>query len=307
MRFRRIVIYCLLICLIKSSLIAQQLVDQTNIKIYSFEDGLSHRNVFDIEQDSSGFIWVGTISGLNRFDSKTFLNYDLTAKDLSIPNSYISNLQFLNESQLLVSLPNQLIKIDLEEKAFQKLKFEEGFLEANQKSTFGKLYLDRKKTLWTFNQIDQSGQSYLHKITQDSILQNVIPCEGNFTKRAIIDYEDGLLFSSNQNELRKISDSGKTLKTFSIVAKNKKSKFWIVQLQKTNDGTLWALSNTGLVFYLPINSQEFIQQETAALSKKNNTYNSFFVQENGNIWLAGIGVCQNIIFKIMSRLITLKK
>lgn len=37
--------------------------DQFQIKVYEFEDGLSHRNVFKVQQDALGFIWIATING----------------------------------------------------------------------------------------------------------------------------------------------------------------------------------------------------------------------------------------------------
>lgn len=42
------------------------------LKHYDVKDGLSHRQVNCIYQDSRGFIWVGTRYGLNRFDGYSF-------------------------------------------------------------------------------------------------------------------------------------------------------------------------------------------------------------------------------------------
>lgn len=43
-----------------------------NVQFFSFENGLSHRNVFCSYRDSLGYMWMGTKYGLNRFDGYDF-------------------------------------------------------------------------------------------------------------------------------------------------------------------------------------------------------------------------------------------
>jgi ligand-binding sensor domain-containing protein len=45
------------------------------IKNYSTSQGLSHKTVLDIIQDRHGFLWIGTSSGLNKYDGYSFTNY----------------------------------------------------------------------------------------------------------------------------------------------------------------------------------------------------------------------------------------
>ena len=67
--------------------------DIPNSRLLSFEtitnsDGLSHNNVRCIFQDSKGFLWIGTNSGLNRYDGKDYLIFK---HDPQNPNSLSSN------------------------------------------------------------------------------------------------------------------------------------------------------------------------------------------------------------------------
>ena len=39
---------------------------------YSSNEGLSYSNVKCIQQDTLGFLWVGTLNGLNRYDGIQF-------------------------------------------------------------------------------------------------------------------------------------------------------------------------------------------------------------------------------------------
>ena len=42
---------------------------------YSLQDGLGQSRVYAIVQDTSGYIWLGTLDGVSRFDGNTFVNY----------------------------------------------------------------------------------------------------------------------------------------------------------------------------------------------------------------------------------------
>lgn len=60
----------LLICLTKG--FSQK---QLRLQHFSTEEGLSHSTITDIFQDRSGFLWISTYNGLNRFDGTTFRTY----------------------------------------------------------------------------------------------------------------------------------------------------------------------------------------------------------------------------------------
>ena len=54
---------------------------QVRFDHYNSEDGLSQDSVFDILQDSKGFLWFATQDGLNRFDGYTFTIYKHNIRD----------------------------------------------------------------------------------------------------------------------------------------------------------------------------------------------------------------------------------
>lgn len=58
--------------LLTPSLLAQDLGEFIN---YTVEDGLPSNTIYAIEQDSLGYIWLGTDKGLSRFDGIEFINY----------------------------------------------------------------------------------------------------------------------------------------------------------------------------------------------------------------------------------------
>ncbi|MFN8239749.1 MAG: histidine kinase [Bacteroidales bacterium] len=70
-RFREIVLIIILV--VRSSFMFSQ--DNYLLKTYTSEDGLSYDHVQSICQDKTGFYWIATWDGLNRFDGYEFKNY----------------------------------------------------------------------------------------------------------------------------------------------------------------------------------------------------------------------------------------
>jgi len=83
--------------------------NQYNFGHINYSNGLSHNHVFCFAEDNDGFLWIGTRSGLNRYDGyncKTFKH------DPSNPNSLpVNTVEFIVKDQLgrlWVGLPDQV-------------------------------------------------------------------------------------------------------------------------------------------------------------------------------------------------------
>jgi ligand-binding sensor domain-containing protein len=60
--------------LIQSPLSAQSL-NENDFTSYTRLQGLSNNSISGIVQDSTGYLWVATYKGLNKFDGRNFTNY----------------------------------------------------------------------------------------------------------------------------------------------------------------------------------------------------------------------------------------
>lgn len=69
-------IWLIIFSIIYTDLSAQS--ERFTIKKYTVKDGLPDSYILNMFPDSRGFLWVGTINGISRFDGKNFINYNLS-------------------------------------------------------------------------------------------------------------------------------------------------------------------------------------------------------------------------------------
>lgn len=100
-RLRKLCLWLLSIPFFHPSAFAQSPLPDFKFERIAMEHGLSHGTVTDIVQDSSGFIWIGTADGLNRFDGRSFKIFKHNPKDAhSISSSFVRTL-FVDRSGTL--------------------------------------------------------------------------------------------------------------------------------------------------------------------------------------------------------------
>ncbi|WP_258406089.1 EAL domain-containing protein [Shewanella aegiceratis] len=76
---------------------------------YNVPEGLSQSTVTSIVEDEHGYIWIGTLNGLNRFDGTQFKQYFAEGVDGSLPSSFIRSLYIDDSSRLLVGTDKGLV------------------------------------------------------------------------------------------------------------------------------------------------------------------------------------------------------
>ena len=120
---------------------------------YGTEQGLSNDHISWVVRDRPGFIWVGTVSGLNRFDGRRFRAFKHNPKsDNSLPGDYISGLSAGPDGWLWVSTNQGLCRLDPE-----RLRFEPVLLPGDRDSVasehlVGPTAFDSKGRAWVNGQ-----------------------------------------------------------------------------------------------------------------------------------------------------------
>jgi len=105
-----VVMICVLQCFVKTSA-AQPAYHFENL---TEADGLSDNRVTCFLKDRTGFMWIGTENGLNRFDGHSFLTYLPGKPGFSISNIFIYDIEQDSRGRLWVATPRGLNMIDTE-------------------------------------------------------------------------------------------------------------------------------------------------------------------------------------------------
>ena len=80
---------------------------------FTTDDGLSHENIQSITKDKDGFIWLGTVNGLNRFDGLSFKTfYNNPDNPESLPGNYITGSSLDTKGYLWAATNNGICRMN---------------------------------------------------------------------------------------------------------------------------------------------------------------------------------------------------
>src|SRR5690606_26573910 len=95
--------------------------EQYKFKHLDVNDGLSQNQVITFLKDSKGFVWIGTMSGLNRYDGHTIKVFLNNAQDsTSLHNNYINRLFEVPDGRIGVLTTGGLALYDPIRESFQR-------------------------------------------------------------------------------------------------------------------------------------------------------------------------------------------
>ncbi|MES2775396.1 MAG: two-component regulator propeller domain-containing protein [Bacteroidota bacterium] len=91
------------------------------------EDGLSQNSVLAVAQDNDGFIWLGTRTGLNRYDGTRFVKYYIDPENRgTVSSNYIRALLCDSQGNLWVGTATGLFLYDAQNNNFYKIEVPAG-------------------------------------------------------------------------------------------------------------------------------------------------------------------------------------
>lgn len=159
-----------------------------NLKFEHYNDnnGLSHNSVRHIVQDKYGFLWIGTFSGLNRFDGYEFQTFLNTSEDYQkINNNDITALEIDHETgNIWIGTRKGLTLFNIETQKFTTFLNQKGNPNSLQDQEIRSIYIDKFNRIWVgakdkgvflffakeerFEKVEIAGFNYVKDIFEDA-------------------------------------------------------------------------------------------------------------------------------------------
>jgi ligand-binding sensor domain-containing protein/cbb3-type cytochrome oxidase subunit 3 len=284
---------------------------QYNFHNYSVKEGIGQSQVYDMLQDSRGYLWIGTRGGgITKFDGNNFKSF--STKD-GLPNNYIMCIKEDKNGHLWIGTNNGLSE-------YNGIKFKNYTIIKNEEIIVYDLDFDKKNNLWIASNkglIKYDGKTFVNiskEINDKQIAINTILCSRNNSiyyanangifqlisknntyelikyknitqvnciredaknKIWIGTYSNGLWFSTG-NKFTKISNSDLI----------NKAVVWKINFDRKNNILLSTLSN-GVIEFNPINNE--INNLTEKEGLANNHVRCALQDKFGNYWYGTSG------------------
>ncbi|MEO7264249.1 MAG: two-component regulator propeller domain-containing protein [Ferruginibacter sp.] len=267
------------------------------------QDGLAHNNVYDITQDSRGFIWIVTSAGLQRYDGSRFLHFPEMMSDPNEPRYDGATLYADTKNNLLwISNSSKIEKLELSKYNFTvynaaSLIKEKSFVFEKYYDEHNQLKLLADKALYNYNSVTKSFE-----LTAFNIHPAAGNAAGNFAADKITGgtlmagFTEGLLlfdpktkkiFSQNYNAIQHplLEAFHNKLGNDIFSARN--------ILQDNNDNT-WIATWTDILYRYNSTSKKIFTYALSSIlktkaDKKNNSpisVSGLYKDNHGTLWVS---------------------
>ena len=259
-------------------------------------DGLSNSQVSGILKDNNGYIWLGTQSGLNRFDGfrmKTFLYSSSNEK--SLPNNSVSDLQQDYNGNIWVLTGTGYCIYDYNTEQFDR-KPEEWLKTIQVQGPPYKMLIDKEKNMWFFvygqgcyYHNAKTKNTYLFKFTkkpqQGCVMEGNVSCLTELNGDLIVTYSDGTICCLDGNGQRVVWYNS-YIKEHGFIGDNGAYSFI------DTNGCIWVSTNVGTFVYNPKNGEwKLVRDYLMSIGFALPAWGKVIVRDvatdkKGNLWVA---------------------
>ena len=225
---KKVLLYLVFFCCAQAPVFGQVYPFRT----YSIESGLSESVVRDIAQDQSGYIWMATGFGLNKFDGVQFQSY---FEEQGLNNAKLYSLFIDSKNRVWVGSDAGVNYVH-EDSVYSDPK-----LSQLRVSTIISIFEDSEGGLWFGT--DGEGLWYYHE-GRDPILYTPANGLGNNQIRDIIQTENGDIWFATRNGLTSLSNGN--FRTYNIADGLPEYRLRDLEIDPQNPNVFWIATRNGL-------------------------------------------------------------
>jgi ligand-binding sensor domain-containing protein len=219
----------------------------------SIEQGLSQSSVFSVFQDSKGFLWFGTLDGLNKYDGYTFTVYKSDPRDpYTLSNNTIVKIFEDRKGFLwIATLGGGLNKFDERTERFTRYRHDPKDNTSLSNDNVRSIFQDTHGQLWVgtnngLNKFDPQLNAF-ERFISDPKSKNTL--SNNFIWSIFESpNEPGILWIGTYNGLNEFNVENRVFSSYKNIPSNKNtiSNNYIWSIIDDDSDHLWIGTNNGL-------------------------------------------------------------
>jgi signal transduction histidine kinase/CheY-like chemotaxis protein/streptogramin lyase len=283
MGLRRIYLYGFILYFLSTAtgLLAQE--GKIRFERVNLEDGLIQGHIFDIEQDSLGFIWFATGGGLTRYDGYSFKSYFYDKLDsLTITSDWIFSIARQGNDYLWVS-GNGVSRLNLKTGKSERFQYNKQNKRGLGDNRVYDIYTDKNNDVWISHGKGVDRFREFDKTFEHITIENY-KLDRHSSK--IFESSDGTLWLTSGSGIYAIDKVNLTYKHYLFPETND----WPLAIQVTfscielPDGTLWIGTDNGIWMYNP--SKDKFEQVKELLELKGTAIRTFLLdRDQETLWI----------------------
>lgn len=257
----------------------------------SIEHGLSQGTVFDIEQDTQGYLWIGTNNGLNRYDGVKFVYfgsiYDDPKSPAALSHSSVYDISPDKDGNFWIGTHYGLNFFDTERYQTKHFLHDPQNPDSLGNNMVRKIIYDAEGILWlaTYGGLDrydpQTSRFQHYRNPPGSLCSNIL-------RTLMLDREGYIWAGSNENGLCRFNPANGTF--LPVDYRNnpiESASIGIRDLYEDYDGTVWIASALGLYHYNPASGESTIYRTdpNTTDSLPNDWVQKILHYDNEHFWL----------------------
>lgn len=228
----------------------------------SVADGLSSSrfNILNtIYQDKFGFLWLGTVDGLNRYDGYNFKVYkNIPGDTTSLPSSNILNINEDADGNLWIATPGMMSILDRKNNTFSNYPIDNGDVPIQQGVNIFRSLVDSKGNFWIGTQ-GRSAQKWDKEKKQWNIVPFLLQVEGvdSLVKSQVsgvaclTELKNGNLLAADfTNGIFYYNENSNTFESFRFAGNSQPQG--IIEIFEDRGGKVWISGRNTFLEYNPI-------------------------------------------------------